>query len=57
MALSNRQGYKSDDPRYDVVIQYVRNTLLSNITNKRSIYSDETKAKKIKVLGPAKERG
>lgn len=28
MALSNRQGYKSDDLRYQVVLEYVRNELL-----------------------------
>lgn len=31
MALSNRQGYKTDDPRYQAVLEYVRNTLLPDI--------------------------
>lgn len=43
MALSNRQGYKSDDPRYIEVIRYVRDELLPRIIAKRVAY---TKAKK-----------
>lgn len=43
MALSNRQGYKSDDPRYMAVIEYVKNELLPNIIAKRVAYA---KAKK-----------
>lgn len=43
MALSNRQGYKSDDPRYEAVIRYVRNTLLPDILRKRVIFSEEQK--------------
>src|SRR3546814_2169869 len=31
MALSNRQGYKSDDPRYEAVREYVRKELLAEI--------------------------
>ena len=31
MALSNRQGYKTDDPRYQAVLDYVRKTLLPDI--------------------------
>jgi len=46
MALSNRQGYKSDDPRYEKVIAYVRNTLLPEILRKRDLYADLTKAQK-----------
>lgn len=41
MALSNRQGYKSDDPRYIAVTNYVRNRLLPDIIRKRTIYTDE----------------
>lgn len=49
MALSNRQGYKSDDIRYETVIKYVRETLLPDILKKRVLYTDLTKAaKKIK---------
>ena len=40
---SNRQGYKSDDPRYEAVIRYVRNTLLPDILRKRVIFSEEQK--------------
>lgn len=39
MALSNRQGYKSDDPRYVKVIEYVRKTLLPEILNKRVLFA------------------
>ncbi len=48
MALSNRQGYKSDDPRYDAVINYVRDTLLPDILRKRELFTDLTKAQKKK---------
>lgn len=48
MALSNRQGYKSDDPRYVEVISYVREKLLPNILKKRSTFSDLLKEKKRK---------
>lgn len=39
MALSNRQGYKSDDLRYETVVEYVRKTLLPDILNKRVLYA------------------
>lgn len=52
MALSNRQGYKSDDERYQAVLEYVKGELLPEILTARSIYSDflnaEKKLKKIK---------
>lgn len=48
MALSNRQGYKSDDPRYEAVINYVRNILLPDILKKREFFTDLTKAQKKK---------
>ena len=41
MALSNRQGYKTDDPRYEVVINYVRTTLLADILDMRAKYTSE----------------
>ncbi len=41
MALSNRQGYKSDDPRYVAVIKYARERLLPDILRKRTAYADE----------------
>jgi len=46
MALSNRQGYKSDDPRYEAVLQYVRNELLAEILKKRKTYTDIGNAEK-----------
>lgn len=46
MALSNRQGYKSDDPRYEVVRDYVRNELLADILKKRELYADIVNAEK-----------
>jgi len=48
MALSNRQGYKSDDPRYVVVLDYVRRELLAEILRKRELFTDIGKAKKKK---------
>ena len=38
MALSNRQGYKTDDKRYQEVINYVRKSLLPEILNMRLRY-------------------
>jgi len=46
MALSNRQGYKSDDLRYEKVRDFIRSILLPDILKKRELYSDLTKAKK-----------
>ena len=46
MALSNRQGYKSDDPRYQAVLDYVRNTLLPDILKMRDIFVDLNKKEK-----------
>ncbi|MBF1585771.1 MAG: ATP-binding protein [Prevotella sp.] len=43
MALSNRQGYKSDDPRYLKVIDFIKEDLLPSILSKRVAYA---KAKK-----------
>ena len=39
MALSNRQGYKSDDPRYEAVLDYVRSDLLLEILRRRDAYT------------------
>lgn len=44
MSLSNRQGYKSDDPRYEKVREYVR-TLLAEILRKRDLFIDLGKQK------------
>ena len=46
MALSNRQGYKSDDPRYEAVIKYVRTILLPDILRKRGLFSNEQNREK-----------
>lgn len=46
MALSNRQGYKSDDPRYVAVRDYVRNELLADVLKKRELYADIVNAEK-----------
>jgi len=46
MALSNRQGYKSDDPRYEVTLDFVRKELLAEILRKREIFTDLGKEKK-----------
>jgi hypothetical protein len=49
MALSNRQGYKSDDPRYVAVLEYVRTTLLADARRRRDLFvSLENAAKKAK---------
>jgi len=48
MALSNRQGYKSDDPRYEEVREYVRKHLLADILRKRELYADLMNAEKKK---------
>jgi hypothetical protein len=40
MALSNRQGYKSDDKRYLRVVEYVRSELLPDILLMRDKWSD-----------------
>lgn len=48
MALSNRQGYKSDDLRYETVIGYARSILLPEILRKRELFTDLTKAQKKK---------
>lgn len=39
MALSNRQGYKSDDVRYIVATNHIRTNLLPEIINLRSKYT------------------
>jgi len=38
MSLSNRQGYKTDDPRYELVIEYVRDCLLPELHHARDVY-------------------
>lgn len=46
MALSNRQGYRSDDPRYQAVLDYVRNSLLPDILKMRETFVALGKKKK-----------
>ena len=46
MALSNRQGYKDDDPRYIAVMNYVREKMLPEILSLRGIYSQVVKEQK-----------
>lgn len=46
MALSNRQGYKSDDPRYQAVLDYVRKKLLPDILKMRDSFVSFEKKKK-----------
>jgi len=48
MALSNRQGYKSDDPRYEAAREYVRKELLADILKRRETYTDLVNAEKKK---------
>lgn len=56
MALSNRQGYKSDDPRYEKVIDYVKNTLLPEIIAKRVAYAKAKKEKEDKEKTSKQEK-
>jgi hypothetical protein len=46
IALSNRQGYKSDDPRYEAVRDFVRNNLLLRILQRRETFTDLANAEK-----------
>lgn len=48
MALSNRQGYKTEDPRYQKVISYVREDLLPRIIDMRSLYATHRNSEKEK---------
>lgn len=50
MALSNRQGYKTDDIRYQKVLETVRNVLLPDILKMREKYVSFTKETKRKKL-------
>lgn len=57
MALSNRQGYKTDDPRYEAVMRYVREALLPSILDKRVKYTDEAnKGKRLKRISDLEKR-
>jgi hypothetical protein len=48
MALSNRQGYKTDDPRYQKVISFVSKKLLPDIVEIRTVYANYHKEKREK---------
>jgi len=57
MALSNRQGYKSDDPRYIAVLDYVRKELLAEILRMRELFVDlNNEGKKRKRLEEQKAK-
>lgn len=49
MALSNRQGYKTEDERYRVVIDYIRKKLLPQIIEMRVVYASQVKAQREKA--------
>lgn len=49
MALSNRQGYKSDDPRYVALLDYVRRDLLADVLKRRDTFTDLRNAEKKRV--------
>lgn len=40
MALSNRQGYKTDDPRYKAVVESIRKDILPKVLNMKKFYVD-----------------
>lgn len=48
MALSNRQGYKTDDLRYIKFVEYVRGSLLPKALDLRNLYADLSRASKNK---------
>jgi hypothetical protein len=59
MALSNRQGYKSDDDRYQEAINLIQKKIFEKITNLRKKYADEKNRKKkeeIKIKNLKKEK-
>lgn len=56
MALSNRQGYKTDDKRYMKVIEYVGNELLTDILKMRLKYTSlKNEEKEIAKINKMKE--
>ncbi len=46
MALSNRQGYKTDDKRYEAAIAFIREQLLPEIVNMRVVWGTQQKKEK-----------
>jgi hypothetical protein len=57
MALSNRQGYKSDDPRYAVVREYVRSDLLADTLKNRELFTDLAGSEKKKQKEELQRKG
>ena len=56
MAMSNRQGYKTDDPRYQVALQLIRTKLFDKVLNMRDAYTDrKSKEKQLEKLSQEKE--
>jgi hypothetical protein len=49
MALSNRQGYKTDDLRYIKIMEFLRTELLPEILKKRELFTDLNKEEKKKA--------
>lgn len=43
MAMSNRQGYKTEDPRYQAAITVIRSELFNRIINMRDVYTERKK--------------
>lgn len=57
MALSNRQGYKTDDLRYIEVIDYVKKELLPEVIKMRILYADyKNKEKKLQKEQQKREK-
>lgn len=56
MALSNRQGYKTDDARYLALETYVREKLLSDILSMRTKFTDKKNEAKKKESQKALEQ-
>lgn len=56
IALSNRQGYKSDDLRYQEVIKYVREELLTDIVNMRIAYASYKNEEKNRIKEEQKKK-
>ncbi|WP_373248574.1 ATP-binding protein [Enterococcus sp. HMSC072H05] len=46
MALSNRQGYKSDDLRYRKVVDFIKDSLLPDTLSARKVYADQKNREK-----------
>lgn len=49
MAMSNRQGYKTEDPRYQTAIRIIRTEIFRRILNMREVYTDRNKEERDKA--------